>query len=148
MRRTLKDILSCGLFCNSLKLNNISNNNIMTRKCEHHNHSNNGSKLEPYIIWEDNQGCIHIANDPLQNRPRTKHISIKWHHFRDEIQKGNIKVTKIQTSLDISDILTNHWSHQNSLACANSAWDGKITYIICLRGSVHGTHTGSKRDYE
>jgi hypothetical protein len=75
-------------------------------KFEHHYHSNNESKLEPWIIWEDKQGCIHLANDPLQNRPRTKHISIKWHHFCDEIQKGNIKITKIHTSLNISDILT------------------------------------------
>jgi hypothetical protein len=71
------------LFANSLKLNNISNNNITTQKIEHHYHSKNESKLEPLIIWEDNQGFIHLANDPLQNRPRTKHISIKWHHFRD-----------------------------------------------------------------
>jgi hypothetical protein len=84
IRRTLKDILSCGLFPNSLKLNTISNNNIMTKKFEHHYHSNN----------------------PLENRPRTKHISIKWHHFLDEIRKGNTKVTKIHTSLNISEILT------------------------------------------
>jgi hypothetical protein len=57
-----------------------------TRKFEHHYHSNNESKLEQSIIWEDNQGCIHLANDTLQNRPRTKHIIIKWHHFLDEIQ--------------------------------------------------------------
>jgi hypothetical protein len=97
MRRTLKDILSCGLFPYSLKHGNISTNIITTRKSEHHYHSNNESKLEPSILWEDNQGCIHLANDPLHNRPRTKHISIKWHHFIDEIQKGNIKVTKIHT---------------------------------------------------
>jgi hypothetical protein len=106
MRRTLKDILSCGIFPNSLKTKNISNNNITTRKFEHHYHSNNEYKLKSSIIWEDNQGWIHLANDPLQNRPKTKHISIKWHHFRDEIQKGNIKITKIHTSLNISDILT------------------------------------------
>jgi hypothetical protein len=106
MRRTLKDILSCGLVPNSLKVDNLSTNNITTRKFEHHYHSNNESKLERSIIWEDNQGCIHLANDPLQNRPRTKHISIKWHHFQDEIQKGNIKIIKIHTSLKISDILT------------------------------------------
>jgi hypothetical protein len=94
MRRILKDILSCGLFPNSLKHGNISNNNITTRKFEHNYHSNNESKLEPSIIWEDNQGCLHLAKDPLQNRPRTKHISIKWHHFRDEIQIGNIKSQK------------------------------------------------------
>jgi hypothetical protein len=106
MRRTLKDILSCGLFPNSLKINDLSTNNITTLKFEHHYHSTNESKLEPSIIWEYNQGCIHLANYPLQNRSITKHISIKWHHFRDEIQKGNIKITKIHTSLNISDILT------------------------------------------
>jgi hypothetical protein len=106
MRRTLKDIFSCGIFPNSLKVNNLSTNNVTTRKFEHHYHSKNESKLEPSIIWEDNQGCIHLANDPSQNRPRTKHISIKWRHFLDEIQKGNIKITKIHTSLNISVILT------------------------------------------
>jgi hypothetical protein len=83
MSRTLKDILSCGLLTTSLKHGNISNNNITTRESEHHYHSKNESKLEPSIIWEDIQRCIHLANDPLQNIPRTKHISIKWHHFRD-----------------------------------------------------------------
>jgi hypothetical protein len=106
MCKTLKDILSCGLFPNSLKHGNISNKNITARKFEHHYHSNNESKLEPSIIWKDNQGVIHLANDPLQNRPRTKRISIKWQFFRDKIQKGNIKVTKIHTLLNISDILT------------------------------------------
>jgi hypothetical protein len=106
MRRTLKDILSFGLFPNSLKHGYISHNNITTKKIEHHYHSNNESKREPSIIWEDSQGCIHLANNSLQNRPRTKHISIKWHHFRDEIQKGNIKVITINTSLNISVMLT------------------------------------------
>jgi hypothetical protein len=106
MRRTFKYILFCVLFPNSLKHGNISTNNITTRKFEHHYHSNNEFKLEPSIIWEDNQCCIYLANDPLQNRPLTKHISIKWHHFRDEIQKGNMKVTKIHTSLKLSDVLT------------------------------------------
>jgi hypothetical protein len=106
MQRTLKDILSCGLFPNSLRHGNISTNNITTRKFEHHDHSSNESKLEPSIICEHNQGCIHLVNDPLQNITRTKHISFKLHHFSDEIQMGNIKVTKIYTSLNISDILT------------------------------------------
>jgi hypothetical protein len=106
MRRTIKAILSCGLFPNSLKVDSISTNKITSRKFEHSYHSNNVSKLEPLTILEDNQGCIHLTNDPLQNRPRTKHIFIKWHHFLDEIQRGNIKITKIQTSLYISNILT------------------------------------------
>jgi hypothetical protein len=81
MGRTLKDILSCGLFSNSLKHGNISTNNITTRKCEHHYHSNNGSKEEPTIIWDGCQGCIHLTNNPYQNRPRTQQFSIKMASF-------------------------------------------------------------------
>jgi hypothetical protein len=41
MHKTLKDILSCALFPNSLKVNNLSTNNITMQKFEHHYHSNN-----------------------------------------------------------------------------------------------------------
>jgi hypothetical protein len=50
MRITLKDILACRLFPNSLKVDSLSTNNITTQKFEHHYHSNNESKLEPSII--------------------------------------------------------------------------------------------------
>jgi hypothetical protein len=96
MLKTLKNILFCGLFPNSLNIEEIATNKITTQKFEHHYHSNYETKLEPSIIWEDNQVFIHLANDPLQNIPITKQMSIKWHHFRDEIQKGNIKILKSQ----------------------------------------------------
>jgi hypothetical protein len=85
--KNTKNILSCGLFPNSLKHEQISTNNITTKKIKHHYHPKSESKLEPLVICKDNQGCIHLANDQLQNRPRAKHISIKWHHFRGQIQK-------------------------------------------------------------
>jgi hypothetical protein len=113
LRRTLKDILSCGLFSNSLNNEEMSSHKITIQKFEHHYHSNSEIKLEPSIIWEDNQGCIHLSNDHLKNRPRTKHISIKRHYFRDEIQKGNIKITKIHKSLNISDIFKKTTSNIN-----------------------------------
>jgi hypothetical protein len=50
MRRIIKDILSCDLFPNSLKIHSLSTNTITTRKFEHHYHSNSESKLEPSII--------------------------------------------------------------------------------------------------
>lgn len=40
--------------------------------------------LEPYsIFYEDNEACIVLAETD-HHKPRTKHISIKWHHFRDQ----------------------------------------------------------------
>jgi len=51
--------------------------------------------LPASLIYEDNAACIVLAESD-QHKPRTKHISLKWHHFRDQIQKGEIKVTKIE----------------------------------------------------
>jgi hypothetical protein len=40
-------------------------------------------------VFEDNAGAIEIANVPKM-RPRTKHLNIKYHHFREEVKKGTI----------------------------------------------------------
>jgi hypothetical protein len=43
-------------------------------------------------VFEDNAGAIEIANIPKM-RPRTKHLNIKYHHFREEVIKGTIAST-------------------------------------------------------
>jgi hypothetical protein len=37
---------------------------------------------------------------------RTKHIEIKYHYVRDEIEKGKLKVCKISTQNNPADMLT------------------------------------------
>ena len=39
-------------------------------------------------------------------RPRTKHLNVKLHHFRDYIDSGQITVHKIDTKEQIADYLT------------------------------------------
>eukprot|EP00957_Ditylum_brightwellii_P049971 3787819-Ditylum_brightwellii.AAC.1 len=34
-------------------------------------------------VFEDNNGCIELVKCPGM-RPRTKHIGIKYHHFRSK----------------------------------------------------------------
>ena len=58
------------------------------------------------LFYEDNAGCIVLATDPDQNRPRTKHIGIKYHHFRDQVRNGTITVKKVDTKLNWADIFT------------------------------------------
>eukprot|EP00957_Ditylum_brightwellii_P062087 4712087-Ditylum_brightwellii.AAC.1 len=41
-------------------------------------------------MFKDNNGCIELSKCPRM-RPRTKHISIKYHHFRKKVEKGLIK---------------------------------------------------------
>ena len=61
--------------------------------------------LAPSIIYEDNEACIVLAEND-HHKPRTKHISIKWHHFRDQIQNGSITIRKIASADNLADILT------------------------------------------
>jgi hypothetical protein len=41
-----------------------------------------------------------------KTRPRTKHIYIKYHHFRELVKDGSIKLVKIDTKQQQADILT------------------------------------------
>jgi ATP-binding cassette subfamily B (MDR/TAP) protein 1 len=56
-------------------------------------------------VFEDNTGAIEIATVPKM-RPRTKHINIKYFHFRDYVEHGEIVVEKIATEDQPSDMLT------------------------------------------
>ena len=38
--------------------------------------------------------------------PRSKHIALRYHHFREEVRKGNIKIEYVSTKLQKADILT------------------------------------------
>ena len=56
-------------------------------------------------IFEDNKGCVELANTPKM-RPRTRHIAIEYHHFREHVRKGEIKVKWIETKEQLADIFT------------------------------------------
>jgi len=59
----------------------------------------------PSEVFEDNAGCIVLATTD-QFRPRTKHLAIKWHHFKDQVRNGNVTVTKVASALNWADIFT------------------------------------------
>ena len=56
-------------------------------------------------IFEDNRLCIELVNCP-KTRPRTKHIGLKYHHFRSKVKKGLVTVKYIDTKNQLADILT------------------------------------------
>jgi hypothetical protein len=55
--------------------------------------------------FEDNEGALEMARSPKM-RPRTKHINIKYHHFRDAVTKGDIMIYAIDTKEQQADIFT------------------------------------------
>ena len=56
-------------------------------------------------VFEDNEGAIKIAKVPKM-RPRTKHLNIKYHHFREEVRKGNVSIYHVRTEDQMADMLT------------------------------------------
>jgi Reverse transcriptase (RNA-dependent DNA polymerase) len=55
--------------------------------------------------FEDNSGAFEMARSP-KLRPRTKHLNIKYHHFREEVEKGTIQIYQVDTGDQIADIFT------------------------------------------
>ncbi len=63
------------------------------------------STLAATQVLEDNEACIVLAHSDT-SKVRTKHIALKWHHFKDQIRQGFLKVIKISTHLNWADIMT------------------------------------------
>jgi hypothetical protein len=64
-----------------------------------------GDTITYSTVFEDNKGCIELATTPKM-RPRSKHIAIKYHHFRSHVANGNIKIKWIDTKHQLADIFT------------------------------------------
>nr|GEW75574.1 copia protein [Tanacetum cinerariifolium] len=62
-------------------------------------------RLDDVPIMCDNKGAIDLSKNPVQHS-RTKHIKIRHHLLRDNIQKGHISIEKVPSVDNIADILT------------------------------------------
>lgn len=57
------------------------------------------------LIYEDNQSCIKLTKND-SNHGRMKHVDIKYHFVKDQVEKGEIAVKYCKTEEMIADILT------------------------------------------
>jgi hypothetical protein len=60
---------------------------------------------KPVTIYEDNQGTIKLAENPLISK-RSKHIAVRYHYIREKIEEGTIKLTYCPTKDMVADTLT------------------------------------------
>jgi len=56
-------------------------------------------------IYEDNSACLSQATMPKMT-PRTKHIAVAYHWFREYVLSGDIEVLQIDTTKQLADIFT------------------------------------------
>ncbi len=66
------------------------------------------NQIKPKLIcaaWEDNWSYIKVAESP-KFTPFTKHIALKYHHFRQFVYEKTIIIKSIDTKEQLADILT------------------------------------------
>jgi len=55
--------------------------------------------------FEDNSGALELAKVP-KLRPRTKHINLVYHHFRDWVRDSKILIFAVKSEDQLADMLT------------------------------------------
>ena len=63
-----------------------------------------GNDQQNVVIHDDNQGAIKLAYNPVFHQ-RSKHIDIRYHFIRDEIQNG-IDLVYVPSEKNVADIFT------------------------------------------
>jgi hypothetical protein len=56
-------------------------------------------------VFEDNMGALTLANVPKPT-PRSKHIAIPYHFFREFVRKKEVAVVHVSTENQLADLLT------------------------------------------
>ncbi len=56
-------------------------------------------------VFEDNAGAYELATTPKM-RPRTRHVNVKYHHFRHHVASNLINICRIDTADQLADFLT------------------------------------------
>jgi hypothetical protein len=99
LRRILQDIVSHTF----IKLPSTPNASISTSTFE--------SIIHPSKVYEDNSACIVLATTESNFKPRTKHISLKYHRFHDHLRSGALQIVKVDLANNWADIYTKPLTH-------------------------------------
>jgi hypothetical protein len=64
-----------------------------------------GQEMDSTIIHCDNQSCVKLLEN-LVFHDKSKHIEIKYHYFRDMVQKKAVHVQYLSTHKQVADVFT------------------------------------------
>lgn len=63
------------------------------------------SDTESFTLMCDNQGAIALSKNPVSHQ-RSKHIDIRYHFVRDQVQNGTMNIVYLPTDQNWSDMFT------------------------------------------
>ena len=91
--------------------------NLTNKVCQRYNDEIQSQPTVWCKVFEDNSCALELAMTPKM-RPRTKHINVKFHHFRDYVKHKLITILPIclednladtLTKLLLLDLILHHW---------------------------------------
>jgi hypothetical protein len=56
-------------------------------------------------LFENNNGTLILAKEH-RYRPQTKHVALKYHHFRSYVAEGKVEILPIDTNEQLADQFT------------------------------------------
>ena len=63
------------------------------------------SESKCVLLYVDNQGAISLAKNPVHHQ-RSKHIDIRYHYVRLEVQRGSVQFVYVTSEENVADIFT------------------------------------------
>ena len=76
-----------------------------------------GKKHDMGTFYSDSQNSIHLAKNSTFHS-RTKHIYIKYHFIRSVLEDGELKLEKIHTRQNPTDMLTKVVTREKLRTCS------------------------------
>ncbi|PKI31537.1 hypothetical protein CRG98_048072 [Punica granatum] len=77
-------------------------------------------KQERYVMYCDSQSAIHLCKNPTFYS-RSKHIDIKFHWIRDVLESKLVKLDKVHTAENGTDMMTKPLAKEKLHVCQNLA---------------------------
>ncbi|CAH9131081.1 unnamed protein product [Cuscuta epithymum] len=77
-----------------------------------------GFPQEEYIIHCDSQSAMDLSKNSMYHS-RTKHIDVRYHWLREAIEEDELKLSKIHTNKNATDMLTKVVPHEKHKLCTS-----------------------------
>ena len=79
--------------------------NMIRELAENRFHFNTTTPRVLCKAFQDNSGALEMAM-VHKMRPRTKHMNIKYHHFREAVTNGEVTMVSVSSEDQLADIFT------------------------------------------
>ncbi len=91
-----------------------------------------GEEITKESMFCDNEGAFRLVYNP-EFHQRTKHIKLKWHWIREQVNEDKIVVKFVGTNDQLADIFTKALAGQKFLSMKKRIGVGKVSDLPFLR---------------